>query len=128
MSIAESHKIDRPVQFCPPCGSDNLPYAIVDLDKGTRWNKGIHRVVSKADVAVVAVFDIQVPNDGNRHLSPDCYHVCQQSRLRKPKSFIETHGKGHGSVFIVDFKPRKVSFRQRDLDLVEPDSFQVDSE
>jgi len=39
---------------------------------------------------------------------------------------VEAHGKSGGPVFIVDFQPYRVGFRQADFELMETDSFQVD--
>src|SRR5258708_7928759 len=66
------HEIDWPIQFCPPRrGAQDFAHLVVYLYERARWDEGIHHVVSKADIAVLGIPDIQVPNDGNRYLAPN---------------------------------------------------------
>jgi hypothetical protein len=58
------YEIDGPVEFCPPRRvTKDFAHLGVYLNQGARWDKGIHCVVSKADIAVLTTFDIQVPNN-----------------------------------------------------------------
>src|SRR6266481_1181728 len=99
-----SYKIDGSIQFCPPgSGAKDFAHLVVYLHERARWDKGIHHMVSKADVAVLRIPDIQVPNDGNRYVAPNFHHAREYSSFLYPKPFMETHGKSGGSVFIVNF-------------------------
>ncbi len=70
------YKIDWPIQFCAPRrGAEDFAHLVVYLHERARWDKRIHRMVSKADIAVLRIPDIQVPNDGNRYLAPNFHHA-----------------------------------------------------
>ena len=88
---------------------------VVNLHERTWWNEGIHGVVSKADVTRETVPDVHVADNRDGHLTPDFYHVREQSRLLHSKPFVEAHGESGGSVFIVDFQLCRVRFRQTNL-------------
>ncbi len=70
------YKIDWPIQFCPPRrGTKDFAHLVVYLHERARWDKGVHRMVSKADIAILTMPDIQVPNDGDWYLAPDFHHA-----------------------------------------------------
>src|SRR6266481_3364177 len=107
------YKIDWPIQFCPPRrGAKDFAHLVVYLHERAWWDKGVHRIVSKADIAVLRIPDIQVPNGGNRYLAPNFHHAGEESRLLYLKPFVEADGKSGEPVFIVNFHPCRMRFRQ----------------
>ena len=71
----DSYEVDWPIQFCPPGRrTKDFAHPVVYLHEGARWDKGIHRVVSKADVPIQTAPDVQVAYDRDGHLTPDSYH------------------------------------------------------
>src|SRR5690348_15700143 len=79
ISARDFYEIDWSIQFCPPRRrAKNFAHSVVDLHEGTRWNKGIHRVVSEADVSIQTVPDVQMAYDRDGHLAPDSYHPREQ--------------------------------------------------
>src|SRR5260370_62510 len=71
-----SDEIDWSIPFCAPRrGAKDFAHLVVYLHERARWDKGIHRMVSKADIAVLRIPDTQVPNDGNRYVAPNFHHA-----------------------------------------------------
>src|SRR5258708_33942550 len=86
------YKVDWPIQFCPPRRvTKDFVHLVVYLHERARWYQGIHRMVSKADIAVVGIPDIQVPTEGNRHAPPNFTNAVVQSGLLYLNPSITPH-------------------------------------
>src|SRR5229473_1370063 len=48
------YEVDWPIQFCSPRRrTKDFAHLVVYLDERARWDEGIHRMISKADITVL---------------------------------------------------------------------------
>jgi len=60
IAVAQLDKIDGAVKFGPPAKRLHFPHAGIDLHEGARAQQRVERVIVQADIAILAMPDVQV--------------------------------------------------------------------
>jgi len=125
IAVAQLHKIDRAVKLSPASNRLYFPDARVDLHKGTRAQQRIQRVILQADIAILAVPDIEMLDQGYRHFSPEFDNAREKVGVVQVEGSVKSNGKRNRTVRVIDFERRQVRVRQRGSQLVEPQLLKV---
>jgi len=126
IAVTELHEINGAIEFGAPAHWLDFSHARVNLHKRTGTQQGIKSHVVKTDVAVEAVANVKMLNEGDGHFAPDLDEAGKQIGVINVEGTIETNGEGDGALFVVDFQIGEVRVGERGVQLVAVEVVEVD--
>ena len=128
VAIAHFHEINGAVKFGAPIAGGFALEVGIDLYEGAGPEKRRHGKIIEADVAILAMADVEALDERDGHFSPDFDHAREQIGFLDAETAIEAHGESDHFIGIGSFHRDEMGILKRHIDLVAQGIFEVDIE